>query len=164
MKTLMLFFLFFILCCVVINVNAQVTGKIKVACIGATITEGAGLENKKTQSYPAQLQTMLGDGYEVVNYGVGDCTLLRKGDKPYWSMPAYKEALSYNPNIVLIDLGGNDSKLINRIYLGEYKKDYREMIQSFASLPSHPRIIMQSPIGCRVNFTLFLKNIFKTLC
>jgi lysophospholipase L1-like esterase/pimeloyl-ACP methyl ester carboxylesterase len=149
MKTFIMSFLF----CIAVNSHAQVTNKIKVACIGASITEGAGLENKQSQSYPAQLQTMLGDGYEVVNYGVSGCTMLRKGDKPYWNMPAYKKALAYNPNIVLIDLGGNDSKLINRIYLNEYKKDYIDMIQSFASLPSHPRIVMQSPIGSFVTDT-----------
>ncbi len=103
MKTFILSFLFFVLFCVAININAQVIDKIKIACIGASIAEGARLENKKTQSYPAQLQTMLGDGYEVVNYGVGSCTMLRKGDKPYWSMPAYREALACNPDIVLID-------------------------------------------------------------
>ncbi len=145
--------LLFVLFCVALNVNAQVTNKIKVACIGASITEGATLENKKTQSYPAQLQTMLGSGYEVANYGVSSCTMLRKGDKPYWNIPAYMEALASNPNIVLIDLGGNDSKLINRIYLNEYTKDYRDMIHSFASLTSHPRIIMQSPIGSFVTDT-----------
>ena len=153
MKAFVFLLLFFVLLSVAININAQVIGRIKVACIGASITEGAGLDNKKTQSYSAQLQTMLGDGYEVVNYGVGGCTMLRKGDKPYWNMPAYKEALACNPNIVLIDLGGNDSKLKNRIYLNEYKKDYHDMIQSFASLPSHPRIIMQSPIGSFVTDT-----------
>ena len=91
MKTFILSF-YFVLFFLAIKINAQVIEKIKVACIGASITEGAGLENKKTQSYPAQLQTMLGDGYEVVNYGIGGCTMLRKGDKPYWNIPAYKEA------------------------------------------------------------------------
>ena len=129
------------------SLNAQTASKIKIACIGASITEGVGLENRKTQSYPAQLQASLGEGYEVVNYGVSGCTMLRKGDKPFWNMPAYKAALASNPDIVLIDLGGNDSKLINRIYLDEYKKDYHDMISSFRYLPSHPRVIIQSPIG-----------------
>jgi lysophospholipase L1-like esterase len=146
MKIFKTSFLLFVLFFVALNGSAQVTEKIKVACIGAGTTEGLALENKKTQSYPAQLQEMLGSGYEVENYEVGSCTMLRKGDKPYWNMLAYREALASNPNIVLINLGRNDSKLINRIYLNEYKEDYSDMIQSFAALPSHPRIIMQSPI------------------
>jgi lysophospholipase L1-like esterase/pimeloyl-ACP methyl ester carboxylesterase len=124
----------------------QTKGKIKIACIGASITSGARLKNPGIESYPAQLQTRLGDEYEVHNYGVSGCTMLRKGDKPYWKMPAYQDALACQPDIVTIDLGGNDSKLINRIYLDEYKKDCHDMIQSFALLPSHPRIILLLPV------------------
>ena len=121
-------------------------GKIKIACIGASITYGALLNEPKTQSYPGQLQYRLGNGYQVHNYGVSGCTMLRKGDKPYWETAEYRAALASNPDIVCIDLGGNDSKLVNRIHLGEYKADCHDMIQSFASLPSHPRIILMLPV------------------
>ncbi|SRR5258706_4751141 len=126
--------------------NAQTRDKIKIACIGASITYGSGLKNREKESYPAQLQTKLGDEYEVRNYGVGGCTMLRKGNLPYWKTPEYQAALAWHPDIVTIDLGGNDSKLINRIYLDEYKKDCHDMIQSFAELPSHPRIILLQPV------------------
>lgn len=53
---------------------------------------------------------MLGKDYVVNNYGVGGCTMLRKGDCPYWEKQAYKDALASDPDIVFIDLGGNDSK------------------------------------------------------
>ena len=125
---------------------AQTGSKIKMACIGASITYGASLKNPAKESYPALLQTRLGNGYEVYNYGVSGCTMLRKGNLPYWNTPAYQAALACNPDIVTIDLGGNDSKGINRIYLDEYKKDCHDMIQSFAVLPSHPRIILLLPV------------------
>ena len=121
-------------------------GKIKVACIGASITYGAMLKDPSTESYPAQLQTKLGSRYEVHNYGVSGCTMLRKGDKPYWETAEYKAALGSNPDIVTIDLGGNDSKLVNRVHLGEYKADCHDMVQSFSALPSHPRIILLLPV------------------
>ena len=35
---------------------------IKVACIGNSITEGFALEHPETESYPAVLQRLLGDG------------------------------------------------------------------------------------------------------
>lgn len=72
--------------------------------------------------------------------------MLRKGDKPYWNTSQYQAALAYNPDIVTISLGGNDAKLINRIYLNEYKKDCHDMVQAFAALPSHPRIILSLPL------------------
>lgn len=139
-------YIIFVCCCISIGVAAAQQVKIKIACIGASITAGARLKDPVKESYPAQLQAKLGDGYEVRNFGVGGCTMLRKGDKPYWNMPVYKEALAFNPDIVTIDLGGNDSKLVNRIYLDEYKKDYHDMIRSFAGLPSHPRIILLQPV------------------
>jgi lysophospholipase L1-like esterase len=135
-----LFFAFFVFTGVA--VKAQTDGKIKVACIGASITYGARLENREQNCYPAQLQKMLGDKYQVVNYGVSGTTLLRKGDDPYWRTQQYKDALANNPDVVIIDLGGNDSKLINRIHLDEYEQDYRDFIHSFTQLPSHPRVIL----------------------
>jgi lysophospholipase L1-like esterase len=128
-----LFFLLF-------SANAQ--NKIKVACIGASITYGARIENREQNSYPAQLQKMLGNNYEVTNYGVSGTTLLKKGNSPYWNTNEYKTALAASPDVVIIDLGGNDSKLINRIYLEEFEHDYHEFIQSFTQLPSHPHIVL----------------------
>lgn len=119
---------------------------IKVACVGASITEGVGTEPRAQQSFPAQLQTLLGNGYAVSNYGVSGCTLIRKGNKPYWDTKQYQEALAGLPDIVVIDLGGNDSKLVNRPFLDEYAKDCRDMIDAFRALSSHPRIILLAPI------------------
>jgi len=129
-----------------LTARSQTGARIKIACIGASITSGARLKDPAKESYPAQLQTKLGEGYEVRNYGVSGCTMLRKGDKPYWNTAQYQAALAYNPGIVTIDLGGNDSKLTNRIHLDEYKKDCHDMIQAFTALPSHPRIILLLPL------------------
>jgi Lysophospholipase L1 and related esterases len=118
----------------------------KVACIGASITYGAMVENREQNSFPAQLQRYLGSSYAVENYGVSGCTLLRNGDSPYYKTNEYQKALKRNPDIVVIDLGGNDSKLINRSRLNEYEQDYHAMIKSFKDLPSHPRIILLLPV------------------
>lgn len=118
----------------------------RITCIGASITYGATLKDPATQSYPAQLQKLLGDGYTVGNFGVSSATLLRKGDLSYWNTQAWQQALKSNPDVVFIDLGGNDSKLINRLYLNEYERDYHDMIRSLSQLPSHPRIVLLLPI------------------
>src|SRR5579871_5355451 len=74
--------------------------KIRVACVGASITYGYGVEDREKNCYPAQMQNSLGAQYEVRNYGVSGCTLLKHGDSPYWKTEAYQQALAFNPNIV----------------------------------------------------------------
>ncbi|TDW96925.1 DUF5703 domain-containing protein [Dinghuibacter silviterrae] len=123
---------------------AQVaTAETRVACIGASITYGYGLQNRERESYPRQLEEMLGPGYKVMNYGVSSATTLRKGDLPYASTAGYREALAWNPDIVIIDLGGNDAKLINRVHLDEFKADAEAMIRSFQA---HARVILLDPL------------------
>lgn len=119
---------------------------VKIACLGASICAGARLAHPETESYPAQLGRLLGAAYQVTNYGVSSTTLLKKGDHPYWNTQQYKDALASEPDIVLIDLGGNDSKLVNRVHLDEYEQDYHDMISAFRALPSHPRILLLQPI------------------
>lgn len=124
------------------------TPKIKVACVGNSITFGAGISNREKNNYPAQLQAYLGDSYEVTNFGVSGRTLLSKGDLPYIQTEQYKKSLSFNPDIVLIKLGTNDSKPQNRPFLPEFKNDYLKLIESYQNLPSHPRVILLTPVRC----------------
>jgi acyl-CoA thioesterase-1 len=117
--------------------------KIKVACVGNSITFGYGL--KPGESYPTILQQLLGDKYEVSNYGISARTLLRKGDKPYWNEAKYKEVLALNPDIVIIKLGTNDTKPQNWQYKDDFVKDYEDFIESFKQLPSHPKVYVCYP-------------------
>ena len=48
---------------------------IKIACVGNSITYGAGMLNRENNAYPKQLQAMLGAGYRVENFGVNGNTL-----------------------------------------------------------------------------------------
>lgn len=111
---------------------------IKVACVGNSITYGAFIQNRELNCYPAQLQAYLGSGYEVKNFGVSGCTLLSQGDLPYVKTDTYRQSLDYQPDIVFIKLGTNDSKPQNRIYLDQFKHDYLELIDSYRVLPSTP--------------------------
>lgn len=120
--------------------------QVRIACVGNSITYGSGLKDRSKESYPAQLQALLGHGYEVMNFGVSGATMLRKGSKPYWNTPEYAKVMESNPNLVLIKLGTNDSKLVNRPLMSEYEKDYREMVQQFLDLPTKPRVVLLLPI------------------
>ena len=139
--------------------------KIRIACVGNSITYGMDIVNREKNSYPAQLQNILGDGYEVMNFGHSGATLLKKGNNPYWKTKEYADALSSRPNIVLIKLGTNDSKAVNRPFYNEYESNYAELIDAFGKLPTRPRIILLLPLPTfltdsnHISNAILLKNI-----
>ncbi|MHA6247453.1 GDSL-type esterase/lipase family protein [Pontibacter sp. CAU 1760] len=116
--------------------------KVKVACVGNSITEGHGLK----QTYPQELQELLGEQYEVQNFGVSGRTLLKKGDFPYWNEAKYEQVQAWNPAIVIIKLGTNDSKPQNWKYKKDFVKDYKAFVKSFKKLPSQPQVYLLYPI------------------
>lgn len=139
---------FFLIVCLALNLYAtSAFGKpaTKIACVGTSITYGVAVENREQKSYPAQLQMLLGAKYQVLNFGVNSTTLLRKGDNPYWNSNEYQQALKSNPDMVFIELGTNDTKNSNRVYLDEFEKDYQDLVQSFLQLPSHPQVVLLLP-------------------
>jgi sialate O-acetylesterase len=74
-----LFLLFAVAIGMLVNLNVSAQ-KQKVSCIGNSITYGYGLSNPSTQSYPAQLQVLLGTTeYEVENFGSSGRTMLKSG-------------------------------------------------------------------------------------
>jgi len=113
---------------------------VRVACVGDSITQGG-----KKGDYPSQLQEMLGDQWQVANFGHSGHTLLKKGDKPYWNSPRYQQALQSEPDVVIIKLGTNDTKPQNWQYKDEFMADYKELIESFRKLGSKPRIYVCMP-------------------
>ena len=121
-------------------------GTIRVACVGDSITYGYGILNRAKGSYPAQLGRILGDKWEVHNFGVSGATMLKQGDLPYWKQQAFKDVLAYNPNVVVIKLGTNDTKPQNWKFKDEFARDYAEMIDRFEALPAHPHIWICYPV------------------
>jgi lysophospholipase L1-like esterase len=125
---------------------AQKTVQTRVACIGDSITFGAAIKDRGKNSYPVQLAGMLGDKWDVKNFGVNAATLLKKGDKPYWKLRAFKDAHEFKPNVVIIKLGTNDSKPQNWKHKAEYVSDYVAMIKSFQELESKPEVWVCYPV------------------
>lgn len=114
---------------------------IRIACIGNSITYG-GLGSK---SYPQQLNTMLGTEYVVKNFGISSTTMLKKGDYPYWNDKAYTDAIGFQPHIIIICLGTNDSKPWNWKYKNEFYGDYMDMVSEFRRLIPDPQIFVCFP-------------------
>jgi len=130
----------------------------RVACVGNSITEGYGIWDQK--KYPDHLQEMLGDSYKVQNFGVSSMTFANKGpgdNMSYWNTDKFKAALEFNPEIVVIELGTNDSKFFTNNCIengqprynynyGQYEKeqlykDYEALLDTFMHLTTSPRVI-----------------------
>ncbi len=129
-----------------ITVNAKETSQvIRVACVGDSITE-AGLL-KESERYPGQLGEILGDKYIVKNFGKSGATLLKKGRYPsYWKTSEYKKSHEFNPDIVIIMLGTNDSKGGNwSKHSASFVSDYIALIETYQELESKPEIFIVLP-------------------
>ena len=91
--------------------------KIRVVCIGDSITEGFGLGDDPSVYYPSRLQELLGEDYVVFNEGVTcSCVTMMEDETgnffgvPYVLQPEYDEALSLAGDIYIIMLGTNDAQ------------------------------------------------------
>jgi len=122
---------------------AHYTAPVRVACVGDSITEGGGVE--KGKAYPSQLQALLGDKWQVKNFGSGGRTLLKKGDFPYWNEQVFKDAQDFKPDVVVIMLGTNDTKPQNWAHHDEFYADYKNLVETFKNLESKPRVFICRP-------------------
>lgn len=120
-------------------------GQIRVACVGDSITFGAGVFDWRENAYPVVLGRLLGDGYVVNNYGYSGRTALFDGDMPYVKDGVYRKSLDFQPDIVVIMLGTNDTKPVNWQGAERYKEDYAKIIDSYLTLPSSPEIYIIAP-------------------
>lgn len=144
----LLFFSLFLIVSVVVAAQKQT----KVACVGNSITYGYTLADPATESYPSQLQQLLGDTYEVGNFGKSGATLLNKGHRPYMQQQEFKKALAFAGDIVVIHLGINDTDPRDwPNYRDDFVKDYLALIDSFRVVNPKSRILIArlSPISDR---------------
>jgi sialate O-acetylesterase len=135
--------LFFTIVIVLSFTTISFAQTIKVACVGDSVTFGAGIENSEKNSYPAQLQQLLGASYNVANFGFSGATMLKNGHKPYWDKEVFKKSQEFEPNIVIIHLGLNDQGNNNwPQHKNEFESDYLDMIARYKNLPSKPTVMI----------------------
>ena len=135
--------LFLILLLLVGAICAQAQEKIRVACVGNSITYGSGVANREVNAYPVKLQGMLGEEYEVANFGKPGATLLNRGHRPYTQQQEYKDAIAFAGDIVVIHLGINDTDPRNwPNYQDEFIEDYRSLIKSFREANPKARFLI----------------------
>ncbi len=143
MKKLLLLLVF------LLSLPAAARKPIKVACVGNSVTFGYKLPDREHQAYPVQLQHMLGNGYDVKNFGHSGATLLYKGHNPYVKLPEFRAAMDFKPDLVVIHLGLNDTDPRDwPHYSDEFIPNYRALIDSFrvANPQAKIWICLMSPI------------------
>ncbi|QCX54268.1 GDSL-type esterase/lipase family protein [Elizabethkingia sp. JS20170427COW] len=129
--------LLFLLCWV--QFSFAQSRKIKVACVGNSITYGFGAKNPAEESYPARLQGLLGTSYEVKNFGHSGATLIREAYRPYHKTKEYQAALQYQADIAIIELGVNDTDPRDwPHYRDSFERDYHLLIQDLKR--SNPKV------------------------
>ncbi|MBP1676445.1 MAG: putative O-antigen related protein [Bacteroidetes bacterium] len=101
---------------------------VKVACVGDSITEGAGISRQSRDGYPVVLNQLLGKRYAV-----------------YWNCNEFSNVFAFKPDIIVIKLGTNDTKPYNW-KLADFEKDYQALIDTFSTLKSKPRILLCKPV------------------
>lgn len=115
--------------------------KIRIACIGDSITEGYGTRDPERDSYPAVLQRILGPDVEVRNFGISGFCVLDTADCPYRSTMQYQASLRYKPDIVIVMLGSNDSKIANFAgHDNDFRRTYGELLTVYMDLPQKPDV------------------------
>lgn len=119
-------------------------GQIKVACVGDSITFGCTVQNRAKNNYPAVLGKMLGEAYCVNNFGYTNRTAIKIADFPYTAEKLYQQSLAFQPDVVFIMLGSNDSKE-NNWNKDRFINDYCEIVESYLNLQSKPQVYVLVP-------------------
>jgi sialate O-acetylesterase len=119
----------------------------RVACVGDSITAGAGVSNPSTQAYPAVLGRALGRGYEVRNFGVSGATLLSDRGAPYRLQGNYTEALRFKPDTLTVALGTNDSRFsFDSATQNQFLRDYKDLIGAFRAANPQVKVYVCLPV------------------
>ena len=124
-----------------------IEGKKLIACIGDSITFGAGVRGNREQTWEYYLNELLGNDYQVLNYGISGRTLLSSGDYPYTKERYYKVSQSVQADTYILMLGTNDAKPYNW-HEKRFENEYLFFVRSFAELPHKPRVILMTPPQC----------------
>jgi len=132
--------------------------KIRVSCMGDSITFGL-MATCPENSYPSNLQSMLGDNYCVSNFGISGATVINDYEPvsdrylPYTKTDEYKNAMESCPDIAILMLGMNDANpthhfnelsggAISEYYLGFYAGILSGIIDNIKNLPASPMVYL----------------------
>ncbi len=133
--------------------------KLRIAFIGDSITQGTGtpLEDQPTQSYPGQLQALLGENYVIGNFGKASAYTLPADDPynakastpelSYRNTQRYAESLTFGADVVVIALGCNDIRSFSSAEAMQHYKDaLASLANEYAALPTVQKVYIATHI------------------
>jgi len=125
--------------------------KIRIACIGDSITYGSGIKDRNSK-YPALLQKLLGDKYEVKNFGNPGRGIIKsskrgRGMRAFIFQKEHKAALEFKPHYVICNLGINDIDACRSGKWNEFTPDYIELIKTYKALSTKPKIFIWNKLA-----------------
>lgn len=124
---------------------------IRLACVGASVTFGRGLPNRREQCYPAVLQRLLDDHHgpgrwRVRNFGYSGATISRGSNEPYWQTPSFTSATHFEPQLVLLMLGINDAQFANSASRSTLAGDLADLVGHFRGLGAEVLVADPPPV------------------
>lgn len=126
-------------------------GRKVLACVGDSITFGAGVRNRRKDSYPACLQKEIGESWQVINYGMSGRCATTNSNAPYTREKNYKRTFTDNPEMYLVMLGTNDSKPYNWD-AQEFERDLAVLLGKYVKwVGSRNVIVLKPPTAHEVN-------------
>lgn len=144
------------------SVSIKAQDKIKVACVGDSVTVGVG--NSGGKSYPEQLQALLGSRYEVKNFGNSGKTVQDDGTDQvnttevcgYRHTNTYRNSLQYDADIIIFMMGGNDAKAINwKDGKNNFEADLRALLTDYINMESKPQVVVGTTLAAvKESFTI----------
>lgn len=117
----------------------------RIACVGASITFGLGLPDRRENCYPAVLGRLLGEEYQVRNFGYAGATAGRHSQEPYWRTPSMTSTERFEPHQVVIALGTNDAQHQYLEWLNFFEQDLSDLATHFMELPTVRRVSLVLP-------------------
>jgi lysophospholipase L1-like esterase len=111
--------------------------KIKIACVGDSITELSG--------YPEIAQQILGINYIIGNFGASGTTVSFNSEYPYMYQEAFVEAKRFQPNIAVVMLGTNDANIAFEDFQTDFINDYLTLLSSIRALKCNPKVLVAKP-------------------
>ena len=123
-------------CLFLFQVRIAAQKPIKIACVGSSLTYGLHMANRSKNSFPLQLQYLLGSKYAVINYGVPGAIVFTGYSEQV------KNVVAARPDIIILNFGSYETSENLRNRLVDFEASYALIIDSLRKSNKHARIIL----------------------